>query len=113
MTTSIVQSFKEWLLSKTVFPFVVIGLLIGLYFWRVMSVHTYYYLLAQQEYMKTHSAPMVSDDSALEFIPYDNFDGPRKGMVFRYGSKGVGYYEDKGFATSAIQYAIEGSIERV
>lgn len=58
-------------------------------------------------------APMVSDDSALEFLSYDSFDGPRKGMVFRYGSKGVGYYEDKGLSPNALQYAVEGGMDRV
>lgn len=111
--TSTYEELKHWLFSKSTFPFVLIGLVFALYLWRAASVKTYYYLKEQQDYMRSHLVPQVSDDSDLEFIPYDDFDGPRKGMVFRYGSKGVGYYQDKGFSTSALQYAVEGSMERV
>ena len=37
----------------------------------------------------------VEGDSMLEFNPREEFAGMRQGFVFRLGSKGVGYYEDK------------------
>jgi hypothetical protein len=38
----------------------------------------------------------IGDDSDLDFIPREEFYGRREGYCFRLGSKGVGYYEDKG-----------------
>ena len=35
-----------------------------------------------------------SDDSEIEFLPYENFSGKKSGCVFRLGSKGLGYYKD-------------------
>jgi hypothetical protein len=39
-----------------------------------------------------------NDDSALGYLPYEEFSGTKPGMVFRLGSKGLGYYEDKSAA---------------
>ena len=36
-----------------------------------------------------------NDDSRLDFDPREEFAGRRPGYVFRLGSKGVGYYEDR------------------
>jgi zinc finger protein len=36
-----------------------------------------------------------NDDSGLKFIPHEEFGGKREGYVFRLGSQGVGYYEDR------------------
>ena len=36
-----------------------------------------------------------NDDSGLDFDPREEFAGRRPGHVFRLGSKGVGYYEDR------------------
>jgi hypothetical protein len=83
-----------FIFSEVYYPFLVIGLVIGLYIWRVLAVNTYNYLLEQRKYEYSHKVPMVGDDSNIEYIQYDQFDGPRKGFVFRYGSKGVGYYRD-------------------
>jgi hypothetical protein len=38
----------------------------------------------------------IGDDSDLDFIPREEFYARREGYCFRLGSKGVGYYEDKG-----------------
>jgi zinc finger protein len=35
-----------------------------------------------------------SDDSHIEFKPYENFCGVKEGFVFRLGSQGIGYYKD-------------------
>lgn len=35
-----------------------------------------------------------SDDSHIEFRPYEEFSGVKEGFVFRLGSKGLGYYSD-------------------
>ena len=35
------------------------------------------------------------DDSEFKFDPREEFSGPRDGYVFRLGSQGLGYYEDK------------------
>ena len=35
-----------------------------------------------------------SDDSDIDFKPYENFSGAKEGFVFRLGSKGLGYYKD-------------------
>lgn len=37
----------------------------------------------------------LTDDSALKFLPYETFSGRKLGYVFRLGSQGLGYYEDK------------------
>ena len=37
----------------------------------------------------------LGNDDDFDFIPREEFYGPRHGYVFRLGSKGVGYYEDK------------------
>ncbi len=81
--------------SEVYYPFLVIGIVVGLYIWRLLAVNTYNYLLEQRKYEYSHRLPLVGDDSALEYIQYDHFDGPRKGFIFRYGSKGVGYYQDR------------------
>lgn len=38
---------------------------------------------------------IFNDDSALDYIPREEFYGSRPGYCFRLGSKGLGYYEDK------------------
>lgn len=40
------------------------------------------------------AARVFSDDSALQFLQYEEFSGARAGFVFRLGSKGLGYYQD-------------------
>lgn len=35
-----------------------------------------------------------SDDSDIDFLPYEWFSGAKDGFVFRLGSKGLGYYKD-------------------
>jgi hypothetical protein len=35
-----------------------------------------------------------SDDSYIDFLPYEEFSGEKNGFVFRLGSKGLGYYKD-------------------
>jgi hypothetical protein len=42
----------------------------------------------------TNNVRVFSDDSALQFVPYEEFSGARVGSVFRLGSKGLGYYQD-------------------
>ncbi len=42
----------------------------------------------------TTNVRVFSDDSALHFVPYEEFSGARAGSVFRLGSKGLGYYQD-------------------
>ena len=37
----------------------------------------------------------LGDDSDLEYIPREDFGGYREGYVFRLGSKGMGYYQDR------------------
>lgn len=36
-----------------------------------------------------------NDDSRLDFDPREEFAGRRPGYVFRLGSKGIGYYQDR------------------
>jgi hypothetical protein len=38
---------------------------------------------------------VFADDSALAFEAREEFSGRREGFVFRLGSKGLGYYEDR------------------
>lgn len=38
---------------------------------------------------------VFADDSALAFEPREEFAGRRGGFVFRLGSQGLGYYEDR------------------
>jgi hypothetical protein len=38
---------------------------------------------------------VLGDDSEFDFIPREEFGGLKSGFVFRLGSKGIGYYEDK------------------
>jgi hypothetical protein len=94
------QIFSAMHVPASYYPYIAVGVVIFLYVWRIMSVHTYNFLLQQREYELQHSIPAVGDDSSLEYIQYDRFDGPRKGFVYRYGSKGVGYYEDRPPATN-------------
>eukprot|EP01040_Poterioochromonas_malhamensis_P010219 gene10221-11116_t len=37
----------------------------------------------------------LGDDSHLDFIPREEFGGAKKGYIFRLGSLGMGYYEDR------------------
>lgn len=39
---------------------------------------------------------VFTDDSDLDFIPRESFSVAREGYVFRLGSKGLGYYQDRG-----------------
>jgi hypothetical protein len=47
----------------------------------------------QRRYIPT-AKRQFSDDSALDYIPREEFSGTRPGYVYRLGSKGIGYYED-------------------
>lgn len=38
---------------------------------------------------------IFNDDSTLKFLPYEEFSGKKEGMVYRLGSQGLGYYEDR------------------
>lgn len=48
----------------------------------------------EQEEIEHHNKRHFSDDSALKFLPYEEFSGRKEGFVFRLGSQGLGYYED-------------------
>ena len=52
-------------------------------------------------------APLVASASAWineegKFIPTTGFNGRRPGCVFKLGSQGLGYYEDKGFRKAPL-----------
>lgn len=46
------------------------------------------------EYLTTVRKRQFSDDSFIDFLPYEEFSGEKGGFVFRLGSKGLGYYKD-------------------
>lgn len=53
-----------------------------------------------EEDRQTPRAPVkygrdLGDDSHLDFIPREEFGGAKKGYIFRLGSLGMGYYEDR------------------
>eukprot|EP01031_Cornospumella_fuschlensis_P025574 gene25574-30879_t len=72
--------------------------------WSVERVHTT--LPHPQTLLPTASVPapfpedlnkrVFNDDSDLAFIPRESFYGRREGYVFRLGSQGLGYYQDRG-----------------
>jgi hypothetical protein len=43
----------------------------------------------------TQKKRVFTDDSELDYIPREEFGGRREGYVFRLGSKGIGYYQDR------------------
>jgi hypothetical protein len=54
------------------------------------------------EYSAVVRKRQFSDDSYIDFLPYEEFSGEKKGFVFRLGSKGLGYYKDVRKAVIAL-----------